>query len=260
VHRLGRRAAAMRAYLEWMPIREIGTTESFRLYRSFTFGRLATLAMLDTRSVRDGQVNKTDERGLRDPRRRLMGVPQEQWLSDTLRRATQAGITWSLIGQQVMFSPFDTPGAPVKNPDSWDGYQAERGRVRDLLASVGNAAILTGDVHSSWAFDVPRDPWSGYRADTGDGSIAVELIAPAVSSPPYFMGNEEQTLGTAIRRSLPHLKYLDGEHRGYLLLDVTAARLEASWHVTPDVLRRSPAERTAATLVVEAGSSRLMTG
>ena len=187
-----RRGAAMRAYLEWLPVREAERDASFRIYRSFRFGTLATLAMLDTRSVRDGQVNRTDERGLTDPRRRLMGARQEQWLTDTLRASKQAGTTWSLIGQQVMFSPFSVPGTPVRNPDAWDGYQAERSRVRDILAGTGNAAILTGDVHSSWAFDVPRDPWSGYHADTGEGSIAVELIAPAVSSEPYFTGDMEQ--------------------------------------------------------------------
>jgi alkaline phosphatase D len=255
-----RRRAATRAYIEWMPVRETGSFESIHLNRSFALGDLATLVVLDTRSARDGQVNPDDGRGLADPRRRLMGARQEQWLADTLRASKQAGARWSLVGQQVMFSPFTVPGLPVKNPDAWDGYQAERARVRDLLASVGNAAILSGDVHSSWAFDVPRDPWNLYRADTGEGSIAVELIAPAVSSEPYFTGNQEGTLGPSIRRSLPHLKFLEGEHRGYLLLDVTAARLEASWHLTPDVSLRSPETRLAATFVVETGSNRLTKG
>jgi alkaline phosphatase D len=255
-----RRMAAIRAYLEWMPVREPGRTESFHAYRSFSFGNLATLAMLDTRSLRDGQVNRTNERGLADPRRRLMGVRQETWLADSLQSSKQAGTTWSLIGQQVMFSPFTPPGAPVRNPDAWDGYQAERDRVRDLLARTGNAVILTGDVHSSWAFDVPRDPWNGYRPDTGEGSVAVELITPAVSSPPYFTGDEDRTLGASIRSSLPHLKFLEGEHRGYVLLDVTPARVQAAWYLTPDVSRRSPDERLAATFAIEAGSPRLAAG
>ncbi len=252
-----RRAAAIRAYTEWMPVREGGHPDAFRLYRSFSFGKLATLAMLDARSLRDGQVNATDLKGLADPRRRVLGAIQEHWLADTLRVSHRTDVAWSLIGQQVMFSPFTSPGQPVRNPDAWDGYQAERTRLRDLLATAGNTALLTGDVHSSWAFDVPRDPWSGYQPTSGDGSITVELIAPAVSSPPYFMGDEDRTLGTTIRRSLPHLKFLDGDHRGFLLLEVTRARLEASWHITPDVLRRSADSHQVAAFVVEAGSNRL---
>jgi alkaline phosphatase D len=255
-----RRDSALRAYLEWMPIREPRRGASFALYRSFDFGTLATLAMLDTRSDRDGQVNRTDDAGIRDPRRRLMGVRQERWLTDGLMAAKASGTTWSLIGQQVMFSHFTVPGQPIRNPDAWDGYRAERSRVTDLLAQAGNAVVLTGDMHSSWAFDVPRDPWSGYRADTGEGSIAVELIAPAVSSPPYLTADEDRTIGTEIRRSLPHLKYLEGMNRGYLLVDLTPARLEASWHFTPDVRTRSTETRLASTVIVDVNSTRVSTG
>jgi hypothetical protein len=47
-------------------------------------------------------------------------------------------------------------------------------------------AILTGDIHSSWAFDVPRSPLRGYSGTTGEGSLAVELVTPAISSPPLY--------------------------------------------------------------------------
>ena len=43
-----RRAAANQAYFEWLPIRE---QQIFVSYRSFDFGELATLAMLDTRII-----------------------------------------------------------------------------------------------------------------------------------------------------------------------------------------------------------------
>jgi alkaline phosphatase D len=250
-----RRAAAMRAYLEWIPVREPRRGE-FHLYRSFRFGQLAGLTMLDTRSERDGQVFASDAQALADPRRRLIGAAQERWLHESLRAGKESGVTWSLIGQQVMFSPF-TQGTPVNNPDAWDGYLAERARIRELLAATGNAVIMSGDVHSSWAFDVPLDPWRGYHADTGDGSIAVELITPAISSQPYFTGDQRATLEPGIRRSLPHLKYLEGENRGYMLLDITRERVAASWYHTPDVLRRSPEARVDAAFVIEVGSFRL---
>lgn len=252
-----RRAAAIRAYLEWMPVREDRDIATVGLYRSFTFGSLATLSVLDARSLRDGQVYGTDQRALTDARRRVLGARQERWLADTLADGKRRDTTWSLVGQQVMFSPFAPPGQNVRNPDSWDGYQAERARLRELFAATGDTVVLTGDVHSSWAFDMPLDPWSGYRPDSGEGSRAVELITPAVSSPPFFTGEEERTLGTTIRRTLPHLRYLDGEHRGFLLVDLTRQRLDATWLLTPDVTRRSPDVMTGAAFVIEAGSNRL---
>ena len=61
----------------------------------------------------------------------------------------------------------------------------------DLLTAerIPDVAILSGDLHSSWAFDVPRNPWAGYDR-SGGGSIAVELVAPAISSPPLFSSPE----------------------------------------------------------------------
>ena len=56
----------------------------------------------------------------------------------------------------------------------------------------------------------------------------------------------------------PHLKFLDGERRGYVLLDVTRARLQSEWYHVPAVDVRSPDESRAAAFVCERGSARLV--
>lgn len=254
-----RKAAAARAYLEWMPIRE-RQEGGFRLYRNFRFGTLVDLTMLDTRSLRDRQVTRGDLAALADTSRTLMGAEQEQWLFDQLRESRQAGTRWRLIGQQVMFSRSVPPGREVTNADMWDGYQAARERVLDAIdrQQVRDVAILTGDTHSSWALDVPRDPWNQYRPRTGEGSLAVELIAPAVSSPPLFTDDFARERATVLKVLLPHLKFLDGERRGYVLLDVTPERLQADWYLIPGVLERSTEETRAMRLVCERGSSHLV--
>ena len=113
----------------------------------------------------------------------------------------------------------------------------------DFLAAekIRDVAILSGDIHSSWAFDVPRNPWDGYTARTGAGSLAVELITPAVSSPPLFADPAVRDRMATLRYLLPHLKYLEGESRGYVLVDITPERLQADWYHVPGVLERSPA-------------------
>lgn len=252
-----RRAAAARAYREWMPVRDT-PGDLFRLHRSFRLGQLATIAMLDTRSARSAQVEPTDTGGLARASRRMMGIAQEQWLYDTIRDGVRAGARWSIIGQQVMFSPLTPPGRFAQLPDSWDGYQAERGRVRDFFATVRNVVVLAGDMHSSWAFEVPLNPWSGYRADTGGGSVAVELVTPAISSAGFFTEDQTRTVVPGLLATLPHLKYLEGLTRGFLLLDVTMEMLRASFHYVPDVTRRSPTEVLGASFVVAAGTSHLV--
>ena len=254
-----RRRAAYRAYLEWLPIRESSQAD-IRLYRGFRFGSLADLIMLDTRGLRDQQVSDKDTAALADPRRTLLGAAQESWLFDALRGSQRAGTRWRLLGQQILFSSLTMPGMPVRNTDVWDGYPAARERVFDMLIRdrIGDVAILTGDIHSSWALDVPRHPWKGYNARTGAGSLAVELVAPAVSSPPMFSSATQRDAAKLLQLAAGHLKFLDGESRGYVLLDIAPDRLLADWYFVPTVTERTDREFKAAGFVCERGSSRLV--
>jgi alkaline phosphatase D len=180
---------------------------------------------------------------------------------DQLRASQRAGTPWTLLGQQIMFARATLPGTPVTDPDAWDGYQAQRDRVLDFIEHerLRSLVILTGDAHSSWGFDITRDPWRGYTPSTGAGSLAVELVTPAISSPIPMMFNngDGPDMAAAIRVALPHLKYLDGIHRGYTMVDVTPARLKADWILTPDVRVRSDAETAGGSLVCERGAAHL---
>jgi alkaline phosphatase D len=257
-----RRAAAYKAYLEWMPIRE-SSDPSIHLYRTIRFGTLADLVMIDTRALRDRQVANSDAAGLADPKRTLMGAAQEAWMLGQLRASQRAATAWTLLGQQVMFSPITLPGTRPTNTDQWDGYPAQRERVLDFIdrERVRNLVILTGDAHSSWGFDVPRHPWNGYEATSGKGSLAVELVTPAVSSPPppMFTSSNGSDAIAALRVAFPHLKYLEGAHRGFVLVELTPDRMTASWFFSPDVRVRSDAEIAGASLVCERGSQHLQT-
>ena len=255
-----RKAAAYKAYLEWMPIRE-STDTGIHLYRTFRFGGLVDLLMLDTRGLRDRQVANTDAAGLADPKRTLMGAAQETWLFDQLRASQRAGTPWTLLGQQVIFSPITLPGTRVTNTDVWDGYPAQRTRVLDFVEreKLGNLVILTGDAHSSWGFDVSRNPWAGYVAATGKGSLAVELVTPAISSPTplLFSGKDGPDAAAAVRVAFPHLKYLEGVSHGYVIVDLTPALMSASWYFSPDVRVHSGAEVAGGSFVCERGSAHL---
>jgi alkaline phosphatase D len=255
-----RQRAAYRAYLEWLPIREPAGSD-IHLYRRFGFGGLADLIMLDTRGLRDQQVFSGDKAALVDPRRTLLGAAQEKWLSDTLRASQGSGAQWRILGQQILFSPLTMPNMTVLRPDVWDGYPAARERVFDMIDSghITDVAILTGDIHSSWALDVPRDPWSAYDPATAAGSRAVELVAPAVSSPPMFSSQAQREIAIMARPLARHLKFLEGDSRGYVLLDVTPKTLTADWYFVPTVTERSERESRAARFVCEHGSSRLVT-
>jgi alkaline phosphatase D len=251
-----RRAAAYRAYLEWMPVREFADS-GIRLYRTFRFGTLADVIMLDTRGLRDRQVASNDVAGLTAPSRSILGADQEAWLFDRLRTSQRAETAWRVLGQQVMFSRLTPPGQGVLVADTWDGYQASRDRVLDVLAAerIRDVAILSGDLHSSWTFDVTRNPWDGYDADGGAGSLAVEMVTPAISSEALFAGPGLRERAPLLRALQPHLKFLDGDNRGYVIVDITPSALRGEWHFVRTVRERSTDEVRGAAFVCERGSS-----
>ena len=250
-----RLAAAYRAYLEWLPVREMRGS-GIRLYRNFPLGDLADLVMLDTRGLRDRLVTPSTVSELSSPRRSMLGAAQENWFFDRLRASTRERRPWRLVGQQVLFSPL-VPAGPPLNPDTWDGYPAARARIIELLDKerIPDVAILTGDAHSSWAVDVESRPWP--PAGSGSRPLGVEFVTPAISSGALFANETLRARVAPLRQSVPHIKYLDGDGNGYILLDVTRERLLAEWYFVPTVLKRTESESRAASFVCERGSARL---
>jgi alkaline phosphatase D len=45
-----RKMNAVRAYFEWMPLRQVEMDDNLRIWRSFSIGKLFDLVMLDTRN------------------------------------------------------------------------------------------------------------------------------------------------------------------------------------------------------------------
>ena len=256
-----RRDAAYQAFLEWLPVRDTGSARQPLIYRSFAVGDLADLVMIDTRLAgRDIQVERTDVLGIEDPRRSLLGPAQEHWLEGELRESVQASTRWQILGQQVMFAPQTPRDSAGGNPDSWDGYRISRSRVYDMVErhKVENLVVLTGDVHSAWAYDLPRQITDAYDPASGRGSLGVEIVCPAVSSPSAFQGPEGEKRLADTPRTRPHLKFLDGRSRGYVVLDVTRDRLQADWWFVPAVNVHSKEQRFGKGLVCEAGSRHLV--
>ncbi|HEV7647764.1 MAG TPA: alkaline phosphatase D family protein [Actinophytocola sp.] len=238
-----RKAAAHQAYFEWMPVR----SEADKIYRRLRFGLLAELSMLDLRSYRSQQAKPFDG-DVDDPNRTITGAEQMAWLRDGL---VSSGAQWKLVGNSVMISPVLVPPLPhdllgpllkllglpeeggVVNPDQWDGYTADRGRLLDTLADNGihDTVFLTGDIHSSWACDIPRDAGT-YPLSP---SVAVEFVATSVTSDNIddITGLPPRTVGPVIEGALTtlnrHIKWAEVDSHGACVLDVTPAAVQMDW-------------------------------
>jgi alkaline phosphatase D len=244
-----RKANALQAYFEWIPIREINDPEhpENKIHHTVTFGDLAASIMLDTRlEARDEQGGLPNDSN----QKRMIGDAQFDWLKMELYNYEYTTpIKWKLITQQVMMAPLKVAGVVV-NKDQWDGYQFERQRVLDWIygMSIKNTVVLTGDIHTSWANDVPN-PTIGAYGSNGQGSGTVEFVTPSVTSPSTnsFFGG----IGSgAIQLANPHMKWINLDARGYYILDVNKNRCQADWYFINNINDRNYVESWAASWYV----------
>ncbi|MFG1922304.1 alkaline phosphatase D family protein [Cryptosporangium sp. NPDC048952] len=236
-----RKAAALRAFVEHMPLR-VGP--GFRLFRRFRFGHLATLHAVDTRSYRSRHPRTQHEANA--PGRTMTGPEQERWL---VRGLAGSECDWNLLANQVMIAAAGFPGRRF-GFDGWNGYRAQRHRLLEFLGTgaVSNPVVLTGDQHATLACDLKPDFDSATSPVVG-----AELVGTSITS-----GGDADVAGyqkehAAERAANPHWKYLDNR-RGYLVGDLYRGRLDARLRVVGTV--RSPGDttvETAARFVVENG-------
>ena len=263
-----RKAFAQKAYDEWMPIRLPEPGNAARIWRQFRFGELMDLVMLDTRLFdRDQQLATPPPPAAGDLARKLIGPEQRQFLLDAL---SAPGTVWKFVGQQVMFGQLKVVGTPnaiadggqYLNGDQWDGYRAERQAIFDHLAAnrIDNTVVLTGDIHTSWAMDLTPDPNNpvelagGYNPLTGGGSLGVEFVGTSVTSSGLA---ELAAVQDVLRVVNPHLKYVDLELKGYLLMDVTPTRTTGEWWYVSTIVERGGTESFGTAFPVDAGANHL---
>ncbi|QBF82672.1 alkaline phosphatase [Shewanella maritima] len=118
-----RKQAALQAYFEWLPIRPWSEGNHEEIYRSFKFGELVDLHMLDTRVIaRDEQLNYANYidptsgafnsdsfmADVTNVERTLLGQEQLQWLQQSMLESTAK---WQVLGQQVLMGKMTLPAA-----------------------------------------------------------------------------------------------------------------------------------------------------
>lgn len=242
-----RKQAAVRAYLEWLPIRHPEYTYNARIYRQFKFGELVDLLMIDTRlEGRTKQNYQLNSPAFNDTTRSILGLTQRQWLTQKLQSSTAS---WKVIGNQVMFS--ETVNA--LKLEAWVGYPYERNLMMQTMKQLNdkNLVVLTGDTHRAWAFDLtefPNDP-TQYLPETGNGTFGIEICTPSLASPNRNEGapgtNPAPFEATELAQN-PHLRYVDLDNHGFVILDITPNRVQADYFHTDTHIKSSREDFAAA--------------
>ncbi|QZD90921.1 alkaline phosphatase D family protein [Qipengyuania aurantiaca] len=281
-----RKAAAMKAYREWMPV-------SDEPWAEYQVGDLATLFRLETRlSDRSKQFdyntllrsNLPPEEAIArleafrdgdyiDPSREVLGMQQQAWLADGFKRSKASGTKWQVLVQQVLMGklasatsitdtlPDNTPdyirervvaGALASraelplNMDAWDGYPAARARLFE--------AALAADANLVSLAGDTHNAWAFDLAHEG-AKVGVEFGGHSVTSPGlegYLPHIPPETVAGALVARNPELKWMNASKRGYMAIELTPGVVHCDYHFMHDVRSRNdavnPSHRVTAVL------------
>ncbi|KAI1203031.1 alkaline phosphatase-like protein [Nemania serpens] len=258
-----RKMNAVRAYFEWMPIRQVDLDDNLRVWRSFQLGNLLDLIILDTRNY-DRSITSLDWNDeyidlIRDDASRtLMGPRQESWFYKELSKSSKRGAAWRIVGNQILFSRiYESYGL---SGDNWSGYTANRNRTLKHLYDnkIGNNVFLAGDSHQNWVSDLVWLEEKDYDPATGKGAIGVEFAGTAVSSTGVDAAIIPARTEAQYRvANSSELQWQDGYYRGYIYLSVTPRSLEARFYGSPSVATRNSWDLPLANFTVRNGENRL---
>ena len=264
-----RKAAAMKAYREWMPVSD----EPWAEYR---VGNLATLFRLETRlSARSKQfdynsllrsISSPEDAMARlaafrdgdylDPSREVLGRAQQGWLAEGLKTSRGGGTVWQVLVQQVLMGktasatqltdtlPDNLPdyilervraGALASraelplNMDAWDGYPAARARLYE--------AALAADANFVSLAGDTHNAWA-FDLSHGAEKVGVEFGGHSVTSP-GFEGYLPQLPPAAVARVMvernSELKWMDASQRGYMAVELTPTRATSEYRFLSSV-------------------------
>jgi alkaline phosphatase D len=282
----GRKAAAMQAYFEWMPIRDPDPLRAHEaIFRSFEFGNLATLAMVETRLLaRDEQAAVKGELPPAEqvaallaernrPERELLGEPQRNWLEGVLGASVRDGKPWQVLGNQVVM-------ARIAGPD----LEAQLGAERFAALRAGLPEGYRAQVERAIAgfrAGVPfnNDAWDGYpharerlyatfaaagsrplvlagdshaswanNLHDADGRLAaVEVGCTAITSPSY--GSILPGFGRFLEAANEEVVFCDQDAKGYALVTLTPERMRAEYVAVSTVTAKPFTRRVIASFV-----------
>lgn len=161
-----RKQAALRAYYEWMPVRDpVAGRARETLYRSFQFGDLLTLVGVETRLTAraepivieehvDEIVNDSDafrEQYLNDPSRDMFGREQRDFIVSEFSKSKEAGVKWRMLANQVILGRLMTPDfTPYVTQEAVEAIEKDWPGIHDFLTL------------SKYGLPFYPDSWDGY--------------------------------------------------------------------------------------------------
>jgi alkaline phosphatase D len=194
-------ARARKAMLEYNPYR-INAADPEQIYRSFRYGPMLEVFMLDERSYRG--PNSPNQQAALDDESAFVGRAQLDWIKNALARSTA---TWKVIASDMPIS-LVVRDANVDVPKGWfeawanadDGPPSGRElEIAELLGfindrNIGNVVWVTADVHYAQAtyYDPVRAKFTSFKPFW-------EFVAGPINAGTFGPNDLDRTFGPDIR-------------------------------------------------------------
>lgn len=281
-----RTEAALQAYWDWMPVRDIADRESF--WREYRFGDLLSLVAVETRLtaraeplvveeflddiVADADGFKSDVLG--DPAREMLGDTQRDYIVDTFARSKDDGVAWRMMANQVILGRIMTPDfGPYINQQAVEAIEKDWPGIHDFLTL------------SQYNMPMYPDSWDGYPAArerfyaaldaagvndllvvTGDAHefwanrlstdagtpMGAEFVTSSVSSKTLvsYLGDATADHNLLLTKENADVRYYNATPNGYVELEIGARRAEVTMWAVNSVRDRDYAAYRAAGFTV----------
>lgn len=175
-----RKQTAIQVYSEYLPLR---SNDPSKIYRSFDFGSLISLHMLDTRIIgRDEQLSYNDffspttgldqaafQAALLDPNRKLLGSEQLSWLTGAIAGSSAS---WQVLGQQVLMGKMFMPAELLI-------------LLGTVVAEIGATGSVSPETAAAFQTALTELTTIKARLLAGDPTLTQEEIARVQSVVPY---------------------------------------------------------------------------
>lgn len=276
-----RRAAAIQAYREWMPVSE-------EPWKAYPLGTLATLYRTESRLLGrtkpadidaayraadpDAALRAFRDGAWQDPSATMLGSAQESWLTHALK-ANARSTAWQMVGMATIIGRTLMPedavnwlrrgsterrvsgyrnsiragklGLPMWM-DRWDGYPAARSRLLSAAQQAdADLVMLSGDSHNAWAYSLAE----------GGQPVGVEFAGHSVTSS-GIEGDcvaDPQIVARGFVAANPELKWADTSRRGYMMIEITSQRVTGEWRFMQTIKTRNTALAGSHHMHVERG-------
>ncbi|MEM7729819.1 MAG: alkaline phosphatase D family protein [Pseudomonadota bacterium] len=272
-----RKEAALRAYYEWMPVRDPQPGRAREtLYRSFQFGDLLTLATVETRLTAraapliieeyvdevTADVDAFRAQYLNDETREMLGREQRDYVVETFARSKTDGVRWRMLANQVIMGRVMTPDfTPYVTQEATEAIEKDWPGIHDFLTL------------SKYGLPFYPDSWDGYPAArerlygaldaagvndmlvvTGDAhefwaldltrddgtKMGAEFVTSSVSSKTLtaYLGDATAQHNLLLTRENDDARYYNALHNGFMDVSLGRARGRITLHAVDTVNSR----------------------